>query len=95
MTEREELQFVAQLCEAGFHDLEEWKNKIIATEKLILEDIKFLKKAPRWRVIVAQPDMWWADRQYKQLVKQFNMRAGLMSALIHQAAMLKDQLHEE
>ena len=95
MTEREELAFVTKLCEAGFHDLEEWKNKIIAKEKLILEDINFLKKAPRWRVIFATPDMWLAKAQYKNLVKQFNVRAAMMSALIREAARLKDQPHEE
>ena len=95
MTEREELSFVTRLVEAGFNDLEQLKNKIVAKEKLILEDINFLRKAPRWRAIVATPDMLFARFQYRKMVKQFNMRASIMEALIREAARLKDQLHEE
>lgn len=95
MTEREELALVAQLIEAGFLDLEQLKNKIIAKEKLILEDINFLKKAPYWRLVVAKPDLWFAAYQYKKMVKAFDMRIALLEALVREAARLRDQLREE
>lgn len=95
MTEREELSLVTQLCEAGFRDLEQWKDKILAKEKLILEDIAFLKKAPYWRLVVAKPDLWFAAYQYKKLVKAFNLRFSIVEALVREAARLKAQLREE
>lgn len=71
--------------------IENKRQRLKRLEDSILEDIQFLSKKPRWRVILALPDIWWAAWRYRRGIASLNRDVSIFQAIM---ASHQQRLHE-